>query len=95
MGLLTDGIGMLEIPLSYNRFLSSCRLFGSGMKFLRSIYIKKKSQSEMFEKYNKKTYPFTILLRRSVVILLIVWIIHLRSCVLLYGQTLFQNTFYF
>ena len=38
IGRLTDGIGMFEIPLSYNLRFNSFFLALSGTKLLRSIY---------------------------------------------------------
>jgi hypothetical protein len=38
MGLLTEGMGMLEIPLSYSRLFRSCFLDLSGTKLFKSIY---------------------------------------------------------
>lgn len=37
IGLLTDGIGTLEIPLSYSLRLRSLLLAADGVKFSRSI----------------------------------------------------------
>ena len=39
IGLLTEGIGMLEMPLSYSLRYKSILLFWSGMKLFKSIYI--------------------------------------------------------
>ena len=38
MGRFTDGIGLLEIPLSYRRAFRALLFDQSGLKLLRSIY---------------------------------------------------------
>ena len=38
IGLFTDGIGILDMPLSYSLRCRSELLFGSGLKLVKSIY---------------------------------------------------------
>ena len=42
MGRFTEGIGLLEIPLSYRRALRALLLVQSGWKLFRSIYTQRR-----------------------------------------------------
>ena len=51
IGRLTDGIGMLDMPLSYSLRCKSELLFGSGLKLFKSIYKPVKGVSKLVKRF--------------------------------------------